>query len=546
MPSFGAALSAPDRTLLARLVLGFDSQHRAPGTALPAIAAPSVATQEMLARGAAVFERLQCAGCHGASLHGDGPLAATQRPAPYDLTREAPRGGGDLAAIVRAIRTGLDGTTMPGFDGGVSNDDLVALAGWVASQIPDAVRARRAANDPGESAWLGDAPLPGLVPAPVGLSDDARVARERDYWRFPLALQGEGPAHLGPAEHSLQPDRCGRCHARQFEQFRGTIHARAMGPGVMGQLLDANANDVSTCQTCHAPLAEQLPANRASAAFDPELREGGVVCASCHLRGRERFGPPSRALAPGPGSPSRLPGMFYPLTRLARFERGDFCVACHQHTSRDSIAGRPVLNTVIEWVESPYFARGVQCQHCHMPDRDHTWRGAHDPDTVRQALHVYGSVTRDGDGLAARVGIENVGAGHSFPGTTTPAAVMELQWLDASGRPVGAAVRDVIQRHLEWDGHAWSETFDTRILAGAARILSVRTADRAAQSLRYTLTFRPDDYYEGLYRRAVGEPSRSAPARAMLRQALDRASHSPFVVRTGVIEISAPGPTPGR
>jgi mono/diheme cytochrome c family protein len=562
MPSFGIALSTNDRVLLARFVMSF--RQGAPGVPIAAVAVPSddAAT---IARGRAVYEQLQCATCHGPELHGDGPSAATLHPPAYDLTRQPPRGGSDAASILRSLRTGLDGSPMPAFDGVVPNDDLAALAVWIASRIPREVASARAPNDPGESHWL-DETAPNLTtPVASHLTDTEHAAREAALWTFPLAPQGEGPPQLTPAERSLAPDRCARCHAQQFAQFRTTIHARAMGPGVMGQLVDMPARDAVACQTCHGPLAEQSPALlRSDAArtpstagtmmmnpapptvananasgattianpdYDAALRPQGIVCAACHLRGRERFGPPSR-LASG-----RLAAMNYPLTTLARYERGDFCAPCHQHTPADSVAGHPILDTVGEWIRSPYFARGIQCQHCHMPDRDHTWRGAHDPDTVRQAVHIYGRAYREGEIAVATVSIENVGAGHAFPGTATPAAVMLFEWLDADGRIVGEPQRDVIQRHLTWTGTTFRQDFDTRILPGAARTSTIRSREANAVSLRVTLSFRPDDFYEGFYRAVVGDTHRSEAGRRLLQQAYAHAQSSEYVVERVVLPV---------
>jgi hypothetical protein len=51
-----------------------------------------------------VFERY-CVSCHGASAHGDGPVAQALRPPPADLTRIAQRRGGKFPGgeIARTI-----------------------------------------------------------------------------------------------------------------------------------------------------------------------------------------------------------------------------------------------------------------------------------------------------------------------------------------------------------------------------------------------------------------------------------------------------------
>jgi len=534
MPGFGVSLRPGDRRLLARWLL--EVRAMPPGEPLPVQLVPPIDTA-VLARGTAVYARMQCASCHGTDLRGDGPAAALVQPRPFDLTQSPARAGADAAAILRTLRTGLDGTPMPAFEGAAPPDDLAALAAWVASRVPANVATLRAPGDPGAMHWLADdAPD---EPSPLAAPTEAsHAALERAFWDAPLRPQGAGPANLAPAERSLNPDRCARCHARQFEQFRATVHARAMGPGVLGQIVDMPAEHARACQQCHAPLDEQMATRAPSAAgststanpdFDPELRSHGVACAACHLRDRMRFGPPRRPSAGLLASPG------YPLTILSRFERGDFCAPCHQHTSDNSAGGHPILDTVNEWVAGPYFARGIQCQHCHMPDRDHTWRGAHDPDTVRQAVHVYGRLARDGAALAGWISVENTGAGHAFPGTSTPAAVLELEWLDAAGNRVGEVASEVFRRRLEYSAQGWVQLSDTRIAPGAERRVTLRSTNAAAVAVRWTLRFRPDEAYVAFYRRALGDRDRSAQGRALLGEALRAAERSPFVVRSGVL-----------
>jgi mono/diheme cytochrome c family protein len=78
-----------------------------------------------------------CAPCHGESGRGDGPAAATlrdhaDRPAkPRDL-RSAPLRGGDTARdLYRTLLTGLDGTPMPAFAEGMTEEQRWELAAYV-------------------------------------------------------------------------------------------------------------------------------------------------------------------------------------------------------------------------------------------------------------------------------------------------------------------------------------------------------------------------------------------------------------------------------
>ena len=70
-------------------------------TAMAGVALGSTVTTES---GSALF-RSYCASCHGTAAKGDGPLAASLRVAPADLTRIAKRNHGtyDAARVRRAI-----------------------------------------------------------------------------------------------------------------------------------------------------------------------------------------------------------------------------------------------------------------------------------------------------------------------------------------------------------------------------------------------------------------------------------------------------------
>ena len=138
--------------------------------------------------------------------------------------------------------------------------------------------------------------------APPPLTEGPSAAEQEfiaRHWRRPIPPQGPPPARFSPIERSLQPEACGACHPVQFADWQGSIHARSMGPGIAGQLVDLVKTDprsARSCATCHAPIAEQRPelleGGRwiANPDFDPALQARGVVCASCHVREHQRFG----------------------------------------------------------------------------------------------------------------------------------------------------------------------------------------------------------------------------------------------------------------
>lgn len=78
-------------------------------------------TQESVDRGREVFEKNECAKCHGDEGRGDGPSSMTLRDdwgnpiLPYDLTAGHLKGGNTSTDIYRVFMTGLSGTPMPSF-----------------------------------------------------------------------------------------------------------------------------------------------------------------------------------------------------------------------------------------------------------------------------------------------------------------------------------------------------------------------------------------------------------------------------------------------
>lgn len=515
MPAFGAALAPSQIAALARFVRGLSArQEVAPAVH---IADPPPLDAARTRRGADLWRALGCTVCHGETGRGNGSRAAELRDdrgrtaRPYDLTREPARGGATPRELYRSLATGLDGTPMPSYVA-LSADDLWALVAFVTSIAPPT---RPPPALPGEATAQ-------VLPESAAPLETNVVEVEQKYWHRPLATQGVVPPGLAPAEASLRPDQCGRCHARQLSEWRDSLHARAFIPGTKAQLLHADARTTSFCQDCHAPLFEQRGGN---AAFDDVLRDEGVACAACHLRAWKRHG------APAPSSSGRLATVNYPLQRLPLLERSDFCMSCHQHEVDDALNGKPLLDTYREWLASPYFARGVQCQNCHMPDREHTWRGAHDARTVRQALRIDVDPRVTRGRVDARIVLRNVGCGHQFPSTPTPAAVVTAWLVDDDGEALKAThLQYVIAREIEHTNGVWIEHFDHRIPPGESiEVTHGWSAPDDARALRVVVTFYPDRFYAGFFDQFL-RGRLPDDARDLAQQAERRARASMFTI----------------
>lgn len=517
MPAFDG-LGDGDLDALIAVVKAFDAPAFATSPAPIALGAPPA---ENPARGAALWTQLGCDRCHGADGHGDGPAAAALAEPPYDLAarelrRPRERDGADdrRRAAAWSIATGITGSAMPGYAGQIASGDLWALADRVVAINRAAVpRADRSALD-------ADAIAADRTPVATWPGSDADDA---SLFGAAIPPQGPPPASLAPVEASLSSAQCGRCHAKQVREWGSSIHAQAVSPGLAARIADGV--DAASCRRCHAPLAEQAPDR------DAQLYAEGVTCAGCHVRSWTRRGPPS--VAP---SLLALPG--YPFAPSALYERADFCMPCHQLPPRTAVAGKPLLNTVKEWLEGPYLARGIPCQSCHMPNREHQWLGVHDAATFRQGIRLTASAHRDGSG-AIRVDAElaNVGAGHDLPTTPTPAVWLRVELVagDASAHVVATAEQR-IGRDVYWDG-AWHERADTRIPPGASAKLSHTWPSAAgAASARVTVEVHPDDYYERFYAGRLAAVT-SPPLRALYEAALRRARGSHYIAETRAIAL---------
>lgn len=133
MPSF-SALSEEDRWALVAVIKDFAFIDE-PGTPIEVPPAPGA----NLALGEQVYERLQCATCHGVDGVGEGPSSLTLKDdqkrriwAP-DLTTGLYKGGDEPEEIYTRIATGLDGSPMPAYASKATSEEIWALTDYVRS-----------------------------------------------------------------------------------------------------------------------------------------------------------------------------------------------------------------------------------------------------------------------------------------------------------------------------------------------------------------------------------------------------------------------------
>ncbi|MEB2335390.1 MAG: multiheme c-type cytochrome [Burkholderiales bacterium] len=347
-----------------------------------------------------------------------------------------------------------------------------------------------------------------------------------NHWAEPIPPQGPPPNGFSVLEASLSPQACGQCHAQQYEAWRTSLHSRTVGPGLLWQLALMDQAQANRCFRCHAPLAEQkallaiehgwlgAPPLPPPGYIDPDLGHQGLVCAACHVRNHRRFGPPARPDA----EPGTAHGGF---TSSAAFQDSRFCAHCHQFPpDGPSVEGKLFEDTLNQWAASP-MAPQRTCQSCHMPDRQHSWRGIHDAETTRSALDLGLDVVALGEGrFEARARVRNVGAGHHFPTYMVPKVELDFLRRDADGS-THALGRQVIGWTV--DTQLTREIADTRIPAGEAREFPVPFAAPRAAGWKVELVVRvkPGEHYERMFREHLARDAQLPPqAVSQLRQAL--------------------------
>lgn len=365
-------------------------------------------------------------------------------------------------------------------------------------------------------------------PAAPGAGQDAIEAFLERHWSRPIAPQGPVPAGFGAQEAALDPDSCGGCHVQQFNDWKTSLHAKAMGPGVLGQLLDMAPDateEHQACIRCHAPLAEQA-ASLSKAIARPRAGSGqafpheqGLTCAACHVRQHERFGPPRRNGSAPKAGDTGLPHGGWKAS--AAFEDSRFCAACHQFKEGDfALNGKFLENTYAEWKASRYAREGKSCQSCHMPERRHLWRGVHDEQMMSSSVTVSAAgPVRTDRGVEARLEIRNTGTGHRFPTYVTPKVIAEIYQAGADGRMLpGTLQQHVIARLVELD--LSREIADTRLAPDEEAMLNYRARmDPGAAFLVYRMRVEPDAFYTEFFKSLLAS-GQAVRGKAMIGAAL--------------------------
>ncbi|MBP9203069.1 MAG: c-type cytochrome [Kofleriaceae bacterium] len=141
MPAWKGRLTRTQIETLARYLTTLSDVFWSDTPPAPALVIPPEPAYDpqSVARGQAIYGRMQCATCHGAGGGGDGPAARALRDdwgqpiRPANFLAGAIKGGCCGASIYRAVSTGLGGTPMPSFAGAMTEAERWDLAHYVLS-----------------------------------------------------------------------------------------------------------------------------------------------------------------------------------------------------------------------------------------------------------------------------------------------------------------------------------------------------------------------------------------------------------------------------
>jgi hypothetical protein len=325
-------------------------------------------------------------------------------------------------------------------------------------------------------------------------------------------------------------EECGRCHVDIARYWKASRHAQAAdNPRFQALLVRLKQEGVvdPPCARCHAPAAVYMQ----DTLWEKKTSWEGVTCDFCHsVRsisadqkrpfvlevGRMKTGPLRNA---------------HPTVHGASFSEvytsSTLCAPCHQFVNDKHFE---VLTTFSEWQASPYPAKNVTCQSCHMRAATgkvvdpkvartsatsvnvHEMPGGHSLQELNRALQAQITALRHGDTVEVTVQLLNRGAGHRLPtGSPLRAIVMVVEATGSIGQTQTATKTyarvavDESGKELTDEGTVWLRggrvVSDDRIAPGEQRVekfaFKLPRSTPAHAAARFYYRYAPDASVRG-------------------------------------------------
>lgn len=326
------------------------------------------------------------------------------------------------------------------------------------------------------------------------------------HWNHPIQTQGIPPSHFSPLEKKLDPNACGTCHTKQFQNWEKSFHAKSIGKGLLWQKEILPQKDYNSCFHCHSPLPETKAElsngyqnkeilNSKIHNFPDGIKNPSIICASCHIRNQVRFGPPPKTnLATNNSKPNdKLPHNGYVVK--TEFESSNFCKSCHE-SKKDGVIlnGKKLMEVYSEWENSQFAKNGVQCQNCHMPNREHSWKGIHDKTFVQNSVLPHWQITEKDGTYSVKAELKSVGVGHMFPTYVIPKIYLRFYAITNQNTRI-LLDESMIGRFVNTDLN--EEYFDTRIKPNGSLLVQFeyKPRDHSIQEFLWEIEVNPDEQY---------------------------------------------------
>ncbi len=383
-----------------------------------------------------------------------------------------------------------------------------------------------------------------LVSVKTSFASDQSIAELNsvsEHWQQPVSAIGFLQSH---AVQELSSKTCSSCHTAISHDWQTSLHAQAMGPGVLGQLknylvsreVHSNNNQQELkqpkCLVCHAPLSEQGVDLLLIQGQGNELAKEAINCAACHVRNGDILSSTNDHTR---YHQSSLQSKENKKTMNSTvFKQAEFCASCHQFSDTGrKLNGKLLQNTFVEWKSSVFAQQGIVCQNCHMPAGKHLWRGIHDKEMVLRGVTIdvdFKPANKDNlKNIKARLTITNTGVGHYFPTYVTPRVVLEVYQLDEQGIKIKESYQSgEILRAVSLDLE--NEFFDSRLAPGNSLVLDYKKPRAiTAKAIIFKVSIEPDYFYTQFYQASLENSPYSVGA-ADLQKALTNSQQSPYIL----------------
>lgn len=247
---------------------------------------------------------------------------------------------------------------------------------------------------------------------------------------------------------------CKKCHTHIYRIWSQSMHAKGVeDPVFKADYLSAIMQDgekiKSYCLSCHVPTIKKTN----DYDINREISKEGVTCDFCHsvsavdmFNSQDPFQMDIGESKYGPYQNTSSPAHATVYSKM--HTESEFCGGCHELVNENGVR---ILGTYSEWKESPYPAKGIHCQNCHMPKifglpvvdpkikktdhmlTAHEFLGGHSQINLTHAATIRTEIKKEENRAIITTYITNAESGHKLPtGTPSRKIILETKILDKS------------------------------------------------------------------------------------------------------------------